>query len=91
MLSALGDIGIVKASSGIREVQWEYAKDYPAGLGGDEYYFGITLTKVSGSSSLWYYIGGGLIVVVGVVAYLMFGKKTTAATDLPPAPGRPAQ
>ena len=90
--SASGDIGIVKSSSGIREVQWEYARDYPAGLAGDEYYFRINLTVAGGGgSNLWYYIAGGVAVVGGVVAYLLLGKKATEQTELPAAPVRPSQ
>jgi hypothetical protein len=91
--SASGDIGIVKASSGIREVQWEYVKDYPTGPAGDEYYFRINVTRASGGggSNMWYYIAGGAVVIGGVVAYLLLGKKATEQTELPSAPVRPTQ
>ena len=90
--SVSGDIGIVKVSSGIMELEWEYARDYPAGLAGDEYYFRINLTRaVGGGSNMWYYIAGGAAVVGGVVAYLLLGKKATEQTELPPAPVRPSE
>ena len=93
--AASGDIGEGNFSGGARQVRWEFAKDYPTGLGGDGFYFEITVTKVSGSNLL-YYIGGGLVAIVGAVAILGGGKKEGAAssptpTELPAPPSRPSQ
>jgi hypothetical protein len=94
--AASGDIGEGKFSGATRQVRWEFAKDYPAGLAGDGFYFEISVTKVTGSNLL-YYIGlGGLAVVGGAVALLAGGKEGGAAPsattlELPAPPGRPSQ
>jgi hypothetical protein len=93
--AASGDIGEGNFSGGARQVRWEFAKDYPTGLGGDGFYFEITVTKVS-RSNLLYYIGGGLVAVVGAAVLLGGGKKEGAAslpspTELPAPPSRPSQ
>ena len=87
--SVSGDIGVVKSSPGAKEVQWKFASDYPAGVTGGDYYFGITMDEAESHSNLWYYIGGGLAVAVGVMAYIVFGNKATEKTELPSAPVRP--
>ena len=94
--SISGDIGIVSSARGTREVHWNYLKDYPAGIGGDDYYFSITLNKVgsggqAGGSNLWYYVGSGLVVIGSAVALLVIGKKAATSTELPSAPVRPTQ
>lgn len=100
VISATGDIGVGKFSGGIREVRWEFARDYPSGLwqltrdsqqglaGG--YYIEMTVKMVRGSNLL-YYIGGGLAFLGGVVALLVLGSKATGPKELPSAPSRPAQ
>jgi hypothetical protein len=86
-----GDIGVVRASRSARQVEWKFTKDYPAGIGDSDYYFEITLTRAKDSSNLWYYVGGGVAVVAGIAAFLAFSNKTSAQTELPVAPLRPAQ
>jgi hypothetical protein len=94
--AASGDIGDGKFSGGTREVRWEFAKDYPTGLGGDGFYFEITVTKVKESNLLLYVGLGALAVIGGGVAILGGGKKEGAAssptpTELPAPPSRPSQ
>jgi hypothetical protein len=91
--SVSGDVGIVNSSRGTREVQWDFTKDFPSGIGNGGYYFRISLIKTEGRSNLWYYIGGGLAVVAGVAAVLVFSKQasSSASPELPSAPLRPAQ
>jgi hypothetical protein len=94
--AAAGDIGEGKFTGGTRQVRWEFAKDYPAGLQGDGFYFEITVTKVSGSNLLLYLGLGALAVVGGGVALLAGGKKEAAAStppavELPSPPTRPSQ
>jgi hypothetical protein len=98
--SATGDIGIGKFSGGIRQVRWEFARDYPPGLweltrdsqqglaGG--YYIEMTVKKVGGSNLL-YYVAGGLVFLGGVAALLLSGTKSVGSAELPAAPARPAQ
>ncbi|MBM4159469.1 MAG: hypothetical protein FJ217_00060 [Ignavibacteria bacterium] len=93
--AASGDIGEGKFAGGVRQVRWEFGKDYPRGLSGEGFYFEISVSKVK-SSNLLLYVGlGGLAAVGGAVALLAGGKKSEGTTstpspaELPMPPARP--
>jgi len=87
-----GAIGKGKYAGVGREIRWEYKKDIPGGLQGNDYHFEflVQTIKEEGGSNLWYYLAAGAVVVGGGVVYaLVNGKSSTTATSstgLPEAP-----
>jgi len=91
--SVAGEIGEGRYAGQNRQVTWDFLKEFPQGLEGDDYYFVIEVEIVSsGISPLWY-IGGGLGIVGGVVGYVLSKGGSEAATpalEVFPKPiGRP--
>jgi hypothetical protein len=82
--------------AGIRkEIRWQFKKDVPQGLSGDDYafVFVIHIIKEEGGSNLLYYLAGGALVAGGAAVLLLSGSKggdATTPTGLPSPPGRPA-
>lgn len=97
--SVLGAIGKGKFAGVQREIRWDYKKDVPRGLYGDDYFFEFVINPIpeGGGSNFLYYLGGGLAVAGGVAAYLLLNKKVEGQTSgqgsgLPgPPTGRPPQ
>ena len=78
--SVAGEIGEGRYAGQNRQVTWDFLKEFPQGLEGDDYYFVIEVEIVSsGISPLWY-IGGGLGIVGGVVGYVLSKGGSEAAT-----------
>jgi hypothetical protein len=78
-----------------REIQWQYKKDVPQGLTGDDYafVFDVQVIKEEGGSNLLYYLAAGAVVVGGAAFLLLSGGKTTetSTSGLPnPPTARPA-
>ncbi|HZY09729.1 MAG TPA: hypothetical protein VFF29_01100 [Bacteroidota bacterium] len=76
-----------------REIRWEYKKDFPEGLQGEDFYFEVSVQTISGGSSLLYIVIGGAVAAGGAVA-LLGGKKSESTpgppgTELPSPPPRP--
>ena len=93
--SASGDVGEGKFAGSSRQVRWDYLKDCPANMGGDGFYFEITVSKAS-RSNLLYYLGVGALAVIGGGVAILGGKKeattaTSTPTALPVPPSRPSQ
>jgi hypothetical protein len=82
-LNITGDVGTIVFPGQKRRIVWEYLKEFPDGLTGDDYYFVIEAEFIEpeGMSS-WIWIGGGAAVVGGVVGLLLLGGKETT----PPPP-----
>lgn len=92
--SVAGEIGEGPFAGQNRQVTWDFLREFPQGLEGDDFYFVIEVELISsGISPLWY-IGGGVGIVGGVVGYLLSKGGSTPATstvDVFPKPiGRPA-
>lgn len=89
--NATGDVGEVKAGSAKRMIRWDFRKDFPAGLRGEDFYFRIDVSR-SGGGIPWLWVGLG-IAAAGVAVAVLKGKPdaTPAAQSqsLPyPPPGR---
>jgi hypothetical protein len=72
-----------------KEIRWEYKKDVPQGLSGDDYtfVFNIQIIREEGGSNLLYYLAGGAVLVGGAAYFLLSGSKTTETTT--PSTGLP--
>ena len=78
-----------------KEIRWQYKKDVPAGLSGDDYafVFNVQIIKEEGGSNLLYYLAGGAVVVGGAALLLLSGSKNaeTSTSGLPnPPTARPS-
>lgn len=83
--SVTGAIGKGKYAGVRLEIRWDYKKDVPQGLSGDDYAFEfvIQIIKEEGGSNLLLYLAGGLAVVGGAAALLLGGSKATSTTTSP--------
>jgi hypothetical protein len=88
--SLTGDIGEVKSAGTRKLIRWEYLRDFPMGLRGEDYYFRIEVNRAGGFPWLW--VGLGSAAVAGAVAVLMTGKSSgpsappgTQELPMPPA------
>jgi hypothetical protein len=88
-----GDVGTIVFPGKGRRITWDFTKEFPEGLTGEDYYF-VVETEVEekeGISSL-VWIGGG-VAVAGVLAIVLLsgGDSSTppVTTGFPAPPGRP--
>jgi len=90
--SVAGAVGKGKFA-GQREIRWDFQKDVPAGLVGDDYWFEITATEVvERSTSIWYYAAGAGVALAAGTIYYLASKKAVASQQLPDPPKiRPTQ
>lgn len=90
--SVSGAVGSGKFAGSRMEIRWEYKKDVPQGLEGDDFSFEfvINVIKQEGGSNLIYYLGGIGLAGVAAAAVLLGGNKTTPAatttSNLPTPP-----
>jgi hypothetical protein len=90
-----GDIGSIVFAGEKRRITWDFLKDFPDGLKGDDFYFVVQaeMVQTPGINPL-YWIGGGVAVVGGVLAIVLLGKKESSpppVSSFPAPPGRPPQ
>jgi hypothetical protein len=77
-LNITGDVGTIVFPGQRRRIVWEYLKEFPDGLTGDDYYFVVEAEYIEPEGmSPWIWIGGGAAVVGGVVGLLLLGGKDT--------------
>jgi len=81
-----GAVGVGKYGGGKREIRWDYKKDVPEGLIGDDYRFDLTATEIveGAGSNWWLYAAGGAVAVAGGIV-LLSGQGGDGGT--PPAGG----
>jgi len=91
-----GDVGTIVFPGAKRRIIWEFTKEFPEGLNGNDYYFVVEAEGLEPeSSNLWWWVGGGAAVAAGVVVLLVAGGKSTGQVVIPPTvtfpvpPGRP--
>jgi len=89
--SLTGDIGEVKPGGPGKVIRWEYLREFPVGLRGDDYYFRIEAVKPGGFP--WFWVGLGAAAAVGTTVVLFKGKATSTGAqpgtqDLPLPPAR---
>ena len=87
-LSVTGSIGKGKHAGVRKEIRWQYKKDVPQGLSGDDYafVFNIQIIREEVGSNLLYYLAGGAVVVGGAALLLLSGSKNTESST----PGLPS-
>jgi hypothetical protein len=90
-----GDVGTIVFSGVRRCIIWEFTKEFPEGLNGNDYYFVVEAEGAQKeSSNLWWWVGGGAVAVGGVVALLLLSPKKIdppppVPNEFPTPPGRP--
>ena len=96
-LNVTGEIGTIVFPGDGKRITWEFTKDFPDGLQGDDYYFEVEAEApegVGGISPL-VFIGGGIAVIGGIVALVLSGGGSDSNpppptdTGFPTPPGRP--
>jgi|GEM_PF-1746483 len=67
-----GDVGRGIASGGQKQITWEYLKDFPAGLSGNQYVFEVEAVLQKEIKRWPFYIAG---TVVGGIVWLVAGNR----------------
>ena len=91
-ISVAGDAGRGKHAGLKKLIRWDYKKDKPDGLTGDDYRFDFTATEVleEQSSSWALYAGGAGALIGAIIAILHKGDEPPPPSTLPgPPTGRP--
>jgi len=88
--NATGDVGEVKSPGPGKLIRWEFLKDFPIGLRGEDYYFRIEATRSGGFPWLWVALGsaalaGGVVAIVGGKSPAAPAQPGTQELPLPPA------
>lgn len=86
-----GDIGDVKSPGPKKIIRWEYLRDFPVGLHGEDFYFTISARRSGGFP--WVLVGLGSAAVAGAVVAIMSAKSSGAPSpaapqELPVPPAR---
>jgi hypothetical protein len=89
-----GDLGGVVFPGQGRRIVWDFTKEFPEGLAGEDYYFVVEAQIIEKeSSNTLYWVGGGALVVAGLAALLLIGggedTPPPPQTNFPAPPGRP--
>ncbi len=92
----MGDANTVIFPGEKRRITWDFFRDFPDGLQGNDFYFTVEaqMMESPGGLSPLYWIGGGVAVLGGVLAIVLLSKgenspPTPAASGFPSPPGRP--
>lgn len=85
-----GDIGDVKSPGPKKIIRWEYLKDFPVGLHGEDFYVTISARRSGGFP--WVLVGLGSAAVAGAIVAVISAKSSGPASPaaqqplpLPPA------
>lgn len=72
-VSVGGHIGEGYFAGTNREIRWDYRRDFPQGLEGEDYFFEIHIQEqeIESQSNWLYYVVGAGAVAVGMAAFLM--------------------
>jgi hypothetical protein len=92
-LNITGDAGTIVFPGQKRRVVWEFTKEFPDGLSGDDFYFVVEAEYVEPERmSPWIWIGGGVLVAGIVTLIALPGAEDPPippVTGFPVPPGRP--
>jgi len=83
-----GDVGDVQANGARKVIRWDYLKNFPNGLAGDDYFFKITVNRPGGFPWLWVGLGTAAAAVVAIGTRKPSSGATQPGTQelpLPPA------
>jgi len=84
-LNLTGDVGTIVFPGQRRRIVWDFTKEFPEGLSGDDYYFIVDAEYIEPERmSPWIWVGGGAAVVGGVVGIILLSKGSDTP---PPTPG----
>ena len=85
-----GDIGTGKFVGNNKIIRWNFSKEFPMGLTGDDFYFLVSVDEIS-SGLAWYYYVGAAAIGGAAAAFLLGGSKDSKTTEAvyAPFPGRP--
>ncbi len=89
-----GDIGVIRASGGERQIVWNIGSEFPQGLQGSDFYFVVHAAEIEEESGpgLLTVVGAGVAVLAAAGTYFLVHGSHGQATK-PPAfpapPGRP--
>jgi hypothetical protein len=82
-LNLTGDVGTIVFPGQRRRIVWDFTKEFPEGLSGDDYYFIVEAENIEPESmSSWIWIGGGAAVVV-VVGIILLSKGSDPTPPVP--------
>jgi len=94
-VNLVGDIGTIVFPGQERRITWDFTKEFPNGLTGNDYYFVVEAgwEGEEGLSPL-VWIGGGAALVGGVLAIVLLSGGSSdngggGSTSFPQPPGRP--
>jgi len=88
------DVGTVVFPGQRRRIVWEFTKEFPEGMTGNDFYFVVEAERVAteGINPL-YYVAGGAAVLGTALVLLLTGKKDEGSNGgtpgFPAPPGRP--
>ncbi len=88
------DVGTIVFPGQKRRIIWDFTKEFPEGLTGDDYYFVVEaeMAPTEGISPL-IWVGGGVAVAGGVLTLILLSKSKPEppkpTPDFPLPPGRP--
>jgi hypothetical protein len=87
--SLTGDAGDVLSNGARKVIKWDYLKNFPNGLAGDDYYFKISLTHPGGFPWLWVGLGTAAAAVVAIgTRKPSSGTPQPGTQELPLPPAR---
>jgi hypothetical protein len=82
-LNLTGDVGTIVFPGQRRRIVWDFTKEFPDGLSGNDYYFIVEAEYIEPErTSPWIWIGGGAAVVGGIVGIILLSK----GSETPPVP-----
>jgi hypothetical protein len=90
-----GDVGTIVFPGERRRITWDFTKEFPEGLSGNDYYFVVNaeLVEQEGMNPM-VWVGGGAALVGGVVAIILLSKGEDTPppppAGFPTPPGRPS-
>lgn len=88
-----GDVGTVVFPGRNRRIVWDFTKEFPEGMTGNDFYFVVEAERVpeEGVNPLYYYAGGAA--VLGTILLVVLGGKKDNGPiindNFPAPPGRP--
>jgi hypothetical protein len=90
-----GDVGTIVFPGERRRITWDFTKEFPEGLSGNDYFFVVNAELVEQERmSPWVWVGGGAALVGGIVMVVLLSKgdepPPPPPAGFPVPPGRPS-
>ena len=89
-----GDVGLGRFAGRNKQITWDWAKEFPNGFDGNDYFFEVQAEPViRQDNTLLYWLGGGAAVIGGsIITYLMLSGNDGSSQHgdgFPMPPSRP--